>query len=521
MVRIVFVYPNFSDPFSPNLGLTNLLTFINQRTKHKANLIDLTLYKKNWKKIILSYFQKNTVCLVGFTATLPTMQSSLEIARFIKMHYPNIKIIFGGVYASILKEKIFDFPEVDFSCIGEGELSLSQLLDQLEIKTDPIHVPGIYYRTNNSIITNGCSKIIMNLDELPFNNYDYWNPKIMFKFIDHLPMMASRGCQYNCTFCSQSAMHELYDNITNHNYHRLRSPKNVCDEIEFQMNKYQSIKKFKGIMFNDDTFTSNRKWVEEFCKEYRRRGLEKKYYWAINARIDNLDNEYLLMLKKAGCYYLYFGVETVNPKSQKAYKKVFDKEKVVNLTQFMHKIGISFRVYYIINGPYETLQNDLESLKMIRRIKPETFQIMPFIPLPNTKAYEIYKQTNPVDFKRMQDIFFTPLQKNKKEDNYASALVTIGIGHQSKSYLKILRLFFSSIFSTDSQKRMYISIIFYSIIDYLKKSIIYGKLTFFIDLMRYLRFLIQYKFGISDLFGFTLKRYILERSFLKDWGVHD
>ncbi len=515
MAKILFVYPNFSDPFSPNLGITNLLTYINQRTRHKAMLLDLTLYKKSWKEIVLRYLQAHSFNLIGFTFTLPTMKVTLEIARFCKTHFPSLKTIFGGVYASILKEKIFEYPEVDYCCVGEGEIALHQLLDQLDTNPKEINVQGIYFRAeDNTIIKNQCAPIVENLEDLPFNNYDYWNPKLLFKFIDHLPMMASRGCPYRCTFCTQFAMHELYDNFTKNGYYRIRSPHHVCDEIDYQMKKYEKIKYIKGIIFNDDTFTSNRKWVEEFCKEYIKRGFHKKYHWAINARIDNLDKKYLLMLKQAGCYYIYFGVETVSKRTQMVYTKAFNKEKIIELTEFMKKIGIKIRVYYIIDGPYETYEDNLESFKMIREMKPETFQIMPFIPIPNTKASEIYKQSNPSQFREIVDLF--NLKNNQdlsKSYVYTSPLITAGIGHMMSNNFNLFAIFLKGFFSSHQKNRFFSIIVFSTAVNYFKKSIIYGKLRFFLDLFKFLKNLIQYQIGVSDLFGMTLKKYICEQSF--------
>jgi radical SAM superfamily enzyme YgiQ (UPF0313 family) len=443
------------------------------------------------------------------------MISSLEVARYAKQNFSGLKTIFGGVYSSILKDKIFEFPEVDFSCVGEGELALAAFLDQFEKKQDNIDVPGIYYRSGDKIIQNGCTEIITNLDELPFNDFDFWNPKSLFKISDHLQMMASRGCQYNCTFCTQSAMHDLYDIPTNNKYHRLRSPTNICDEIEYQLEKYKEIINFRGIIFNDDTFTSNRKWVTEFCNEYTKRGLEKKCHWAINARIDNLDERYLIMLKKAGCYYIYFGLETITPKTQKAYKKVFEFERIKRMTKFMHKVGIRFRVYYIIDGPFESVEDNLECLKTIRKLKPETFQVMPFVPLPNTKAAEIYKKSNPHHYQEKMIMFNIEksMLSGTGSTQLASPLVSVGIGHMTGSYFNLINHILTGLFSTDKRKRLYTTVLINTILSYIQKCIILGKHRFFIDLLRYFKQLLQNKLGISDLFGLTLKRYILERSF--------
>jgi radical SAM superfamily enzyme YgiQ (UPF0313 family) len=325
--------------------------------------------------------------------------------------------------------------------------------------------------------------------------------------------MGSRGCQYNCTFCTQSTLHELYDPITNFGYYRQRSPHNIIDEIEYQLKKYQKIQKFKGIIFYDDTFTSNRNFVFDFCREYIARGLNTRVHWAINARIENIDLELLKELRRAGCYYLYFGIESDSQNTRDLYKKKFDNKKIYETISLCKRLGFKIKTYFMIDGPLETIKDDLNTLKVLRELRPDSYHIMPFVPIANTKAAEILAKTNPKRYNYIFNIF--NLNSKERVVDKVNIAFSIAIGHMKESYLQLLKFILTGMISRQPKRQMYARIIYLTMKDYFFMALKYGRSHFLIDLLRFLKLSIQYNFVMSDLFAFTLKKYILMASFQK------
>lgn len=148
----------------------------------------------------------------------------------IKGVYPNVPIIYGGVHPTLLPEETIKHSLVDAICIGEGEKTIVEYLNRLEKGESP-NVKGIWYKENGKIVRNSLRPFIQNLDSLPFPNWDYWNIEKYFKtfFIPNsLSILSSRGCPYNCSFCSNRAIASAIPG----RYYRIRFAENVIEEIK-------------------------------------------------------------------------------------------------------------------------------------------------------------------------------------------------------------------------------------------------------------------------------------------------
>lgn len=508
-MKILFVYPNFNDPFYPNLGLTNLATYLNECTSHSAEILDLTLHKREWPRLVRETLPRFD--MVGFTSTMGTIINSLQVARVVKKEAPELPVIIGGIYATCVNRELFEFPEIDFVCVGEGETTLHRFLDALEAGTSYDHIPGLWLRKGEEIIENGPSELISDLDALPFNDFDLWDAETFFGWVNHLPIMGARGCQYSCSFCTQSTLHELYDKPTNFGYYRCRSPANIIEEIEYQVAKYQPVKPLKGVIFFDDTFTSNRTFVETFCDEYIARGLHTRIHWAINARMENLDKRLLLKLKRAGCYYLYFGIESESKATREFYRKRFGKRKVFNIVAYCKKLGFRIKTYFIIDGPKETVRDNLRTLKLARKLAPDTFHIMPFIPIPNTYAAEVFANTNPKRFRYLMALF-SP-KRPEVETDLTRVLISIVLGNMPESFLDLFKYMLMGLFSGQKTNQIYVYIMLKTMVEYFFASLKLGGLRFLADLRQFVKLNHEYSLVTSDLYALTLKKYYLERSF--------
>lgn len=174
--------------------------------------------------------------------------------------------------------------------------------------------------------------------------------------------MASRGCPYNCSFCFNKRLKELYKDKGK--YIRFRSQENVLKEIENVKRNYP----LKTIQFLDDVFILKRNWINKFLDEYQKRDYNIPFWCLVRA--DLLDEELVKKLKLSGCKAVWFGLESGNREiRQKILKKDLTDEHIINAAELLRKYNIKFRVYCMIGIPGETVENAFETIEMNIKMK--------------------------------------------------------------------------------------------------------------------------------------------------------
>jgi len=217
-----------------------------------------------------------------------------NISKKIKALFPDIRLIVGGIHpTSLLKKSIDEFEYVDIFVIGEGEITLLEILKNYKKEK----IKGIAFKKGKKVITNLQREFIQNLDELPFPARNMLpsleNYKLGFDWEGRTPattIFTSRGCPFNCIYCASKVMWKRKV--------RFRSAENVLKEIDFLVKKY----KIREILFYDDHFTLNKKRLLEICE-----GLIKRKYdltWCCLSRVDSIDFETAEVMKRAGCHMI-------------------------------------------------------------------------------------------------------------------------------------------------------------------------------------------------------------------------
>ena len=203
-MKIILIVPNTkSYDVMPCLSVATLKGYIKEITNHEVKIIDLVFHKNDWKKHIHGIIEYEKPDLIGLSALSFNYPEAVEIARYIKNNF-DIKIIFGGIHVILSPQEVIERKEVDIICTGEGEEVLHELLDKsLNCKG----IKGIWYKENGKIIKNENRSLIEDLDMLPFPDFEDFEFERYFPMNhNHLPIMGSRGCPYNCTFCSNHAL---------------------------------------------------------------------------------------------------------------------------------------------------------------------------------------------------------------------------------------------------------------------------------------------------------------------------
>jgi len=379
-MRTLFVYPNLMKQEFISMGIAYLSAIL-KANGHKTALLDMTFGVSNKK--IIKKIRRFKPDIVGFSVRSGELNYSLKLADFIKQNF-GIPIIFGGVGPTVEPLKVIREESVDMICIGEGEFALLELLNKIEENKRIEKTKNIWIKKEGRIITNPVRPLVEDLDLLPFPDRKVFNFR---KYLEArsgvVDFIVSRGCPFNCSYCVNPVLKKLYSGKGK--FVRFRSPQNVFEEIDNVNKKY----KIRLIDFQDDVFTSNFPWLKEFCKEY------PKLFdipFRCNAHVKTLNKFTCRLLKRAGCELVRIGIETGNEKiRQQILRRPITNNEVFKAIRNAKQAGLRICTYNMIGLPGETIKTIWETIKLNRKISPDSIQISIYQPYPGTDLAEFCK----------------------------------------------------------------------------------------------------------------------------------
>jgi len=420
-LKILFIDPNLSGMISQNVGLAYVISSVEK--KHKVRLLDLTFQSGNYARYILAQIEYEKPDLVGLSVTNFSLPASLKISGLIKASHPGIQIIWGGGYPTLFPEESISYPSVDTICIGEGEISALEYLDKLEDSREPV-VAGIWYKDSQlHIHRNPLRPFKENLDDLTFPNWDHWNiekhlQKNLYFVPGSIKFLASRGCPYNCSFCSNEAIRQAIPG----KYHRERTPRNIIEEIKMNASKYWA-KGFRTIHFADEIFGLNYKFLQDFCDLFKQEGLDKKFSWCCATRPDIITHEWAKTAAGSGCVWVWLGIESADEHIRnKVYGKNISQDQIIEATNYLREQGVAFNFSMMVGCPEDTKRTIEQGIKLVKKLQPATFDVSFYQPLPKTKLGSRVLQTMQVrdiatvrqmDYPRIRTLSLSLVDLNK------------------------------------------------------------------------------------------------------------
>jgi radical SAM superfamily enzyme YgiQ (UPF0313 family) len=308
--------------------------------------------------------------VIGFSVTNPNRWNAMDCARKASLILPSATLVFGGPAPTFLSEHLFKAcPDIDFIVTGEGEITFLELLSALE-KEDINsfeHIKGLVFKKKDALFKTSARPLVNNLDTLV-------HPSKYFTY-QHLVM--SRGCPGHCTFCGSP-------NFWGNAVVRAHSPEWFADEI------YGLVKKgVTHFYISDDTFTMDKQRVIDFCNLL----IQKKLAitWNAISRVDAIDADILLAMRKAGCIQLSFGVESGSEQIRKILGKPIEQKKIIDAFLLTASYGILARAYFIYGSPRETDETIQESIDLLKAIKPLGAIFYLLVIFPGTHLYRSVK----------------------------------------------------------------------------------------------------------------------------------
>lgn len=374
--KVLLINPVGWQNESTNLGLAYLSSALKE-AGHQASTLDINRYPLSdnaLRQKVLDYSPR----FVGISVKTATANSGGYIANLLLPVCPDVIFVAGGPHVTLCAESFMnDFPVFEYGIMGEGEKSLVELVDALSNNKAVENINGLIYRIDGRIQINRWHPPgdLGNLSLPDFDSIEGFNWQD-FRY----PILTSRGCPFRCIYC-------CVNKLTGSRKWRARSAKNVVDELEHIV----QTKGIKSFEVWDDNFTLNIERSKEICSEIIDRKLNLSWFCHNGIRADRIDKELAILMKRAGCTSVAFGIESGNQETFDSIKKGEPLSAVVEAVKLTKEVGIKTVGYFIIGLPGDTLEKFIETVRFQRSLKLDHYTYGMLIPYPKTEVWDIVK----------------------------------------------------------------------------------------------------------------------------------
>lgn len=384
----------FYSRFTP-LGLGSIGALL-RREGFDATVVNLSSW--SWPRV-RRFLAAERPDLIGVSTFTFNRHEAMRVASLARAAHPSCLIVAGGPHASHLPHPLLEaYPAIDLVARGEGEatmLEIARAVTRGDLRrpvgkslaargvdlgagaTGPSGIRGLSLRGDTGFIDTPERPVIADLDALPHPASD---PRTIgveeesqFEFI-----ITSRGCPAACTFCSSP---EFWGRGL-----RFRSAENMIDEVRLLREKH-------GVVYlsvRDDTFTVSRKRVVDFCRGLIDSGID--LLWDCQSRVNIVDEERLVWMRRAGCTHIQYGVESGSPRMLQRLNKGITLDEIRAAAALTRRVGLGLSIYLITGIDSETDDDLRSTVQLIEEIRPHDGLVSPLTVYPGTGLYEDAKR---------------------------------------------------------------------------------------------------------------------------------
>ncbi|MFA6215682.1 MAG: radical SAM protein [Patescibacteria group bacterium] len=343
------------------------------------------LYDSYLKRCTAAEFQKVLLDynpdIIGIGFNVEDRFAAFETAKLAKSTMPAAKIIGGGPFPNLLHREILqEHPYFDVIVRGEGDLTILELVKALAGQISLADVKGITYRYGGEVMVNEAREMVSDLNQLPFPAFQLLDLDEYKSFIpddSHMKgnkgifwkegsgqmnmagLIFSRGCPFNCIFCSTDALWG-------------RKVRSLSAENAFLQVKYFYDRGFRHFAFQDDHLVTNKLWFFRFCDLLETLPEPIRYFF--NSRIDSINKEVIDRAYKTGARIIGLGIENLSDNSLKLMNKRITSQQIWDSLSLLDEYNIQVRGGILINTPGEALSDIGLNIKQHRRLRKYLFQ---------------------------------------------------------------------------------------------------------------------------------------------------
>jgi radical SAM superfamily enzyme YgiQ (UPF0313 family) len=377
----------------PSLGMAAVAA-IAQLKGHKVKVTDGEALGYNLEDIRreIKKFKPDFVGLPTFATNIDTCHT---LAKMVKEINPDAKVMLGGAHASIFVDHAMSPKEVDFGIQSEAEIVFDRFLDALDEGAGFSEIKGLVYKdTDGKLKINPKQKLYPDLNLFPkparsLFPMEKYHSSANLRGKRTLNIMTSRGCPYRCAYCSSPQ-------IFGRSF-RYLSTKKVMEELEELKTKYGA----DSVQFYDETFTVHRERVIELCDAMIKKKLNMQ--WSCFTRANLVDKELLTKMRKAGCYLIFFGLESGVQRLIDLIQKDITLEQSRNAIRLCKETSIQAWCSFILGLPSETEKETWKTINFAIELDPEYVQFPIFMPWPGTQIYDIAKKKGVIIDENLSD----------------------------------------------------------------------------------------------------------------------
>lgn len=380
----------------PNLGVLYLISYLREK------IDDVEIFYLDAHLSLDEHIQRLSEIMpdiYGLSFSVMREKDAFMTLKAVRTRLPGVSIICGGPYPTVMAEQLLkEFP-VNICVIGEGEVTLAEVVKALREKRALDDVAGIAFKKHGQIVTTAKRELIPELDALPFPAWDMidfhtYTGSYQYMVRPNTAIITARGCPFDCVFCA-NAVWKL-----SKPWLRLRSPENVCKEISLLYR--QGIRE---ISIRSDEFNPVLSWAMDFCREIQKLGFHDLFFQG-NIRADNITDELADEMKKSHFWLVQLGIESGNQRTLDGIGKKITLEQIVQSCRFLKKHEIKVYGYIMIyhaweeNGRfcYETPEDVERTLQFVKQLKKE--QLINYIsfstttPIRGSRLFDIARRHN-------------------------------------------------------------------------------------------------------------------------------
>jgi radical SAM superfamily enzyme YgiQ (UPF0313 family) len=361
--------------------------------------------------------------VVGISCMFSTLWPlTNRVAHAVREKFPAALLVLGGEHGTAVPEHVLATSPFDVVVLGEGEDTFVELLRARAASRPPGEVKGIAFREHGRVVTTGLSARRRDVDTIPLPDWDSFPIR---EYVERhqsnginlgrsMPLLGTRGCPFQCTFCSNPAMWTQR--------WIARDPRRLADEMELYVRKYQ----VSNFDFQDLTAIVKRQWIVDFCRELIGRGLDITWQMPSGTRAEVFDAEVADLLYRSGCRALAFAPESGSPAILKAVKKQVDLGHMLAAMRSAVRRGLKLSCFIVIGFPDDTPATLRDTLRLVRRMAVlgvYDVAVSKFVPYPGSELFRRLQREGKI---QLDDEFFvSPMDfYTARAPSYADAVST-------------------------------------------------------------------------------------------------
>jgi anaerobic magnesium-protoporphyrin IX monomethyl ester cyclase len=353
----------------PPLGLAYLAALL---TDHQVTIVDFNIEKKNWKHHRYDGFD-----IVGISADTARYSTCMRIAKLAKA--AGATVVMGGPHVSFFDEDALGSGHVDYVIRNEGEYSFRSLVSHLSGGLPIQDVRGLSYLADGAVARTPNEAFITDLDSLPFPARELLPLRRYKEKIDGRPMttmITSRGCPFNCNFCSSSQFSGVR--------WRPRTVDGILEEIDLIYRKYD----YRAINFIDDNFTLNPDRAAKISERIIAGGYD--LYWEAMSHVETVVKHPAMVkaMARSGLKWMFLGFESGSQEILNEYGKKSSVEDARRAVDILHENGVKIIGAFILGALGDNERTMRETICLAKSLNPSRAQFSLLTPYPGTKLFE-------------------------------------------------------------------------------------------------------------------------------------